>query len=183
MFSLCVYAGSAVGVRPEYAAAARQVGRLMLDRGWRLVYGGGGIGLMGVLADTILEGGGEVVGVIPDFLASKEIAHAGLTELLVVETMHARKGLMAAKSDAFVAIPGGLGTLDELFEMLTWWQLGLHDKPCGLLNVAGYFDDVIRFLDRAVAEGFVKAAHRDRILVDHDADRLLDRCESARISA
>ena len=154
----------------------------MAARGFGLVYGGGGIGLMGVLADTVLAEGGRVTGVIPDFLASKEIAHDRLTELLVVETMHARKALMAARSDAFIAIPGGLGTLDELFEMLTWAQLGLHDKPCGLLNVAGYFDDVVGFLERAVAEGFVKAHHRDRILVDTDAARLLDRCESARIS-
>jgi len=154
----------------------------MAERHVRLVYGGGRIGLMGVMADAVLDAHGDVTGVIPDFLASREIAHAGLTELLVVETMHARKALMAARSDAFIAIPGGLGTLDELFEMLTWSQLGLHDKPCGLLNVTGYFDDVVRFLDRAVADGFVKARDRARIFVDTDAARLLERCQSGRIS-
>ncbi len=183
MHAVCVFAGSSAGARPEYAAAARRLGALMAERGHRLVYGGGSVGLMGTLADAVLAAGGRVTGVIPDFLATREIAHAGLSELLVVGSIHARKALMAERADAFLAIPGGLGTLDELFEMLTWAQLGLHQKPCALLNIGGYFDDVIRFLDRAVEEGFVSQRHRARILVDEDAATLLDGCESARISS
>jgi uncharacterized protein (TIGR00730 family) len=175
MPSICVFAGSSVGGRPEYADAARRLGCLLARRGWPLVYGGGAVGLMGVLADAVLAEGGSVVGVIPDFLASREIAHAGLTELFIVETMHARKALMAGRADAFIAIPGGLGTLDELFEMLTWGQLGLHTKPCGLLNVAGYYDGMIRFLDAAVDDGFVRWGHRARLAIDDDPVRLLDR--------
>jgi uncharacterized protein (TIGR00730 family) len=181
MAAFCVFAGSSSGARPEYRETTRRLGDLLAERGHRLVYGGGSVGLMGALADTVLAGGGDVTGVIPEFLATREIAHAGLTELLIVHSMHARKALMAERADAFLAIPGGLGTLDELFEMLTWAQLGLHAKPCGLLNVAGYYDGMIQFLDRAVHDGFVRGEHRDRLVVDSDVVRLLNRCESASI--
>jgi uncharacterized protein (TIGR00730 family) len=183
MPSMCVFAGSNVGAASEYAAAVRRLGSLMAARRHRLVYGGGGVGLMGLLADAVLAGGGQVTGVIPDFLAARELAHPGVSELLVVSSMHARKALMADRADAFLAVPGGLGTLDELFEMLTWRQLGLHRKPCALLNTAGYFDGMIRFLDRAVKEGFVPADSRTRLFVDADERRILDVLESATIPA
>ena len=172
MRGLCVYCGSSPGRRPLFLAAAREMGRELADQGIGLVYGGGSVGLMGELADTVLAAGGEVVGVIPQFLVDAEVAHTGLTELVVVESMHARKAKMASLADGFAALPGGLGTLEELVEMLTWSQLGLHGKPCGLLDVDGYFDGLLAFLDRAVEEGFVKPVHRG-LLLTADAPREL----------
>lgn len=141
----------------------------------KLVYGGGCVGLMGVIADAVLDAGGHVTGVIPESLVAKEVAHLSLTELIVTQSMHERKTIMAERSDAFVAMPGGIGTLEELFEIWTWGQLGLHDKPCGMLNVAGYFDGLIAFLDHSVNEQFLKPVHRARLIVESDADVLLDR--------
>jgi len=172
---LCVYCGSSVGARGEYARAARELGAVLAGRGIGLVYGGGNIGLMGVLADTVLDAGGEVIGVIPDALVAREIAHDGVTELRVVKSMHERKALMADLADGFIALPGGLGTLEELFEALTWAQLGLHVKPCGLLDVDGFFGDLTRFLDRAVEDRFVRREHRAMLIVDTDAGRLVER--------
>lgn len=146
----------------------------MAERGIGLVYGGGRVGLMGVLADAVLSSGGTAVGVIPGFLEAREVGHSGLTELHVVPTMHERKALMAARANAFLALPGGLGTLDELFEIFTWAQLGLHDKPIGLLNVSGYFDGLVTLVDHMVTEGFVRADTRARLLVETDPDALLE---------
>jgi uncharacterized protein (TIGR00730 family) len=150
------------------------MGRTLVARGLSLVYGGGHVGLMGILADAVLEAGGEAIGVIPHALNSREIAHLNLTTLHVVDSMHERKAKMAAMSDAFVAMPGGFGTYEEFFEAVTWTQLGVHKKPCGLLNVAGFYDPIIQFLDRAVGERFIRPAHRETVLVDSDPDRLLD---------
>src|ERR671932_40439 len=147
MRRLCVYAGSNAGARPEYARAAEELARELVARGIGLVYGGGRVGLMGVLADTVLAGGGEAIGVIPQALVDREVGHQGLTELRVVGSMHERKALMAELADAFVALPGGYGTWEEFFEIVTWVQLGLHPKPCGLLNVAGYYDPLLALAD------------------------------------
>lgn len=173
MHHICVYCGSNRGARPEYAAAATRLGRLLGERGIGLVYGGGNVGLMGVLADAALAAGAAVTGVIPQTLVDREVAHQGLTQQRVVGSMHERKALMAELADAFIALPGGLGTLDELFEIWTWSQLGFHAKPCGLLDVAGYFQPLVTFLDRAVAEGFVRRQHRDTLRVEADPERLL----------
>lgn len=175
MESICVFAGSNTGARDDYTVAARGLGRAIAGRGFRLVYGGGRVGLMGALADAALGAGGEVIGVIPEALLRKEVGHGALTELKVVQTMHQRKALMSELSDGVVALPGGLGTLEELFEMLTWGQLGIHRKPCGLLNAAGYYDGLLEFLDKTVAERFVRPAHRGMILASPAADDLLDR--------
>lgn len=172
---VCVFSGSSSGARPDYENTAVALGRLLADRGIGVVYGGAAVGLMGSVADAALAAGGEVVGVIPEALVAKEIAHPGLTELRVVGSMHERKAAMADLADAFVALPGGLGTLEETFEMLTWTQLGLHGSPVGLLDVCGFFTDLGRFLDHAVAEGFLRPPHRDLALVDEDPARLLDR--------
>ncbi|MGC8760136.1 MAG: TIGR00730 family Rossman fold protein [Bryobacteraceae bacterium] len=177
MRSICVFCGSSSRAREVYLEAARRTGREIARRGLRLVYGGAGVGLMGALADAALEAGGEVVGVIPQALVEREVAHSRLTEQHVVESMHDRKALMSELADAFLALPGGLGTLDELFETLTWAQLGLHRKPVALLNVEGYFDDLLRFCDRAAAEGFLHPAHRNMILAGADAGALLDAME------
>jgi uncharacterized protein (TIGR00730 family) len=173
MKRLCVFCGSSAGGRPEYAEAARQVGALMARDGLGLVYGGGHIGLMGVLADAVLAGGGEVIGVIPQALVDRELAHAGLTELRVVNTMHERKALMADLADGFLALPGGFGTADELFEILTWAQLGLHARPVGLLNVAGFFDPLLAWVDVCVRERFLRAEHRRLLLSANSAEALL----------
>jgi uncharacterized protein (TIGR00730 family) len=165
MKSICVFCGSSAGAVPAYAEAARALGSELVRRGLRLVYGGGNVGLMGILADAVLAGGGEVIGVIPQALLAKEVGHAGLTKLHVVASMHERKALMAELSDAFLALPGGFGTLEEFCEVLTWSQLGLHRKPCGLLNVNGYYDPLMAFFDRAVSDGFLRARHRDLVLV------------------
>jgi uncharacterized protein (TIGR00730 family) len=173
--SVAVYCASTPGVDPRYAEAAEALGRLLAERGVHLVYGGGHVGLMGVIADAALAAGGEVHGVITRALQGKEIAHRGLTSLEVVETMHDRKAAMADRADAFVMLPGGFGTLDEFFEVLTWTQLGIHDKPCGVLDVDGYFDPLRALLDRATEQHFVRDAHRDIVIVDADASTLLER--------
>jgi len=178
--SLCVYCGSSPGRQPAYLAAARVLAGALARRGIRLVYGGARVGVMGALADAALAAGGSVTGVIPRALAGKEIAHGGLSELIVTESMHSRKTIMAERSDACIALPGGIGTLEELFEAWTWTQLGFHRKPCGLLNVAGYFDALIQFVDHSVAEGYLLPIHRDILQVDADADALLDRLETYR---
>lgn len=160
MKSVCVYCGSSPGNRPEYAEAAALLGRTLAARGLALVYGGGKVGLMGIVADSVLAHGGTVVGVIPDALMQKEVGHRGLTELHVVRNMHERKQMMADRADAFIALPGGVGTFEELFETFTWLQLGYHDKPVGLLNVAGFYDGMLGFLSHAVHEGFQARARR-----------------------
>jgi uncharacterized protein (TIGR00730 family) len=174
MRRICVYAGSNPGSDPAYAEAARALAALMAARGIGLVYGGGKVGLMGVLADTILDAGGEAIGVMPQALIDREIGHPGLTELKVVHSMHERKALMAELADAFVAVPGGIGTLEELIEIYTWSQLGIHDKACGVLNVRGYYDGLAAFLDHAVREGFLRAEHRAALTVAEDPAELLD---------
>ncbi len=173
MKSLCVYCGSSPGSKAGYADAARDLGRLLAESDIRLVYGGASVGIMGVLADEVIAAGGKATGVIPKAIFEKEVAHQGLSELCVVDSMHSRKAMMAELSDAFVALPGGLGTLEELFEILTWTQLGLQQKPCGLLNVAGFYDHLIRFLEHSVTQAFVKPVHRDMLLVETDARALL----------
>ncbi len=175
---VCVYCGSGVGGQDGYAEAARGLGRALVERGFGLVFGGGRIGMMGVLAHTVLAGGGEAIGVIPKDLMDKGLGLTSVTSLRVVETMHARKALMAELADAFIAMPGGFGTAEEFFEALTWAQLGLHAKPCGLLNVHGYFDHLIRFVDHAVRERFIDPAHRGLLLVDDSPEALLDRLAS-----
>src|ERR1700733_6903243 len=176
---ICVFCGSNAGVRPAYREAAQTVGRLLCRRGVELVYGGGHVGLMGMVADACLTDGGRVIGVIPQALADKEVAHSGLTELRIVKSMHERKAVMAELSDAFLALPGGYGTWDELFEALTWSQLGIQNKVCGLLNVNGYYDSIIAMVDRAAAEGFIRDPHRELLLSGTDVSRLLDRLDHA----
>lgn len=173
--SVCVFCGSSNGRSPSFADAATALAECAVARGIRIVYGGASVGVMGALADAVLACGGEVVGVIPRSLVDRELAHRSLTELRVVGTMHERKALMAELADAFVALPGGLGTLEELFEVWTWGMLGLHAKPYGLLDVDGYYQPLIRFLDHARDEGFIRPEQRERLIVDADAGRLLDR--------
>lgn len=174
--SVCVFCGSSKGARPEYADAAQQMGTALAERGLTLIYGGGNIGLMGTVADAALDAGGRVVGVIPQHLDDWEVGHRGLTELEIVGSMHERKARMADLADAFVALPGGLGTFEELFEILTWAQLGLHQKPFGLLNTAGYYAALLALLDTAVQERFLRPEHRSLILEEpSDPNRLLDR--------
>jgi hypothetical protein len=175
MKSICVYCGSSPGRVEAYADAARSLAAALVERNIRLVYGGAGVGIMGVLADKVLELGGEVVGVIPEALVKMEVAHDNLTELHVTGSMHERKMLMAELSDGFIALPGGIGTLEEIFEIWTWTQLGLHQKPCGLLNIAGYYDALIGFLDHAAAEQFIKPVHRAMLIVERDAGVMLNR--------
>ena len=175
MRAICVYCGSNPGNRSEYAAAAQALGRLLVDEGIRLVYGGGRVGLMGVIAEAVMAAGGEAIGIIPAALDRREIAHRGVTELRIVGSMHERKALMNELSDGFIALPGGFGTFEELCEMLTWSQLGIHDKPVGLLNVTGFYDPFLRLLDHAVAERFLHPDHRSLLLSDIDAPTLLDR--------
>jgi hypothetical protein len=174
MRRVCVFCGSSVGNQPAYAEAAQAMGAVLAKRGIGLVYGGGNVGLMGVVADAVMAHGGEAIGVIPHSLADREIAHGGITQLHVVDSMHARKAMMAELSDAFVAMPGGVGTFEEFFEVVTWTQLGLHRKPCGLLNVQGFYTPLAAFIDQAVSEGFIKPVHRAAIIVDSDPARLLD---------
>jgi uncharacterized protein (TIGR00730 family) len=173
--TVCVYCGSSPGRQAAYIAAARALAVVLVERGIGLVYGGGRVGLMGAIADAVLAAGGHVTGVIPRALASKEVAHDALSELIVTESMHTRKNIMADRADAFVALPGGIGTLEELFEVWTWSQLGFHEKPCGVLNVEGYFDGLIGFIDHAVNEQYLRPSHRDILLVDRDPGALLDR--------
>jgi uncharacterized protein (TIGR00730 family) len=172
--SVCVFCGSSRGSRPEFAAAANALGSLLAQRGLRLVYGGGNVGLMGVLADAALAAGGQVIGVIPEHLMAKELGHTGLSELRIVASMHERKALMAELAEAFVALPGGIGTLEELLEILTWGQLGLHAKPCGLLDVAGYYRPLLEMLAQAAAEGFLRPEHQRLLLYSSDPAELLD---------
>ncbi len=173
MNSLCVYCGSSSGSEPAYAAAARELGQLLAAQQIELIYGGGRVGLMGTLADAVLDAGGRVQGVIPQSLANREVAHHGLTQLHIVETMHQRKALMAELSDGFLALPGGLGTIEELFEICSWAQLGMHAQPIGLLNVAGYFDLLLRFLDHAVSHQLLKPVHREVLIVSTDPAEML----------
>ncbi|MCB9596516.1 MAG: TIGR00730 family Rossman fold protein [Sandaracinaceae bacterium] len=175
MKRVCVFCGSNPGRSPVYADAARQVGDTLARRGLGLVYGGAARGTMGVIADAALAAGGEVIGVIPEHLNSHEIAHEGLTELHVVDGMHSRKAMMTELCDAFLTLPGGYGTLDELFEALTWSQLGIHDHPVGLWNVRGYWTPLLTLLDGMMAEGFLQPANRERLVVDDALDPLLDR--------
>jgi uncharacterized protein (TIGR00730 family) len=175
MKRVCVYCGSSAGRLSRYREAARALGHEIAARGLGLVYGGAGIGVMGAVADAVLSRGGEAIGVIPHNLATKEVAHAGLSELLVVASMHERKARMEELSDGFIALPGGWGTFEEIFEMLTWAQLGMHQKPCGLLNVAGYYDHLFTFLEHAVAENFVRSEHQPMIIMEQDPVSLLDR--------
>jgi uncharacterized protein (TIGR00730 family) len=175
---ICVFCGSSPGTRPDYVSAARAVGELFAQNRVGLVTGGGSTGLMGALANAALAGGGEVIGVIPQSLWAREVGHTGLTDLRVVGSMHERKALMSELSDAFLALPGGLGTLEELFEIWTWGQLGLHAKPFGLLNVAGYYDPLINFLDHTVTERFVNPVHRSMLISDDDPARLIARIRS-----
>lgn len=175
MRSVCVFCGSNAGADGAYAAATRALARAIARRGLRLIYGGGSIGLMGVLGEEALAAGGAVIGVTPQRLVQKEVVRHDLTELRVVGTMQERKALMAELADGFIALPGGFGTLDELFEMLTWTQLGLHRKPCALLDVEGYFEHLLAFLDHSVGQRFVTAAHRAMLIAGRDADVVLDR--------
>jgi uncharacterized protein (TIGR00730 family) len=174
---ISVFTGSSPGARSEYADTARELGRLLVERGYGLVYGGGNVGLMSVVADAVLERRGEVVGVIPELLVDKELAHRGLSELRIVKSMHERKAVMAELSDGFMGLPGGIGTMEEFFEVLSWAQLSLHDKPCGLLNVYGYYQHLIRFLDHAVDQRFLRPKHRSLLIVEEEPQRLLDRFE------
>jgi uncharacterized protein (TIGR00730 family) len=173
--SVCVFCGSSAGNDPRFAQAAREFGALLGREGITLVYGGGHVGLMGILADAVLASGGKVIGVIPRALWDREVGHRNLTELHVVETMHERKAMMASLADAFVALPGGLGTLEEIFEVWTWAQLGIHEKPVGFLDVSGYFGPLLEFLDRGVDAGFVRPQHRAMAIVDGDGAFLLKR--------
>ncbi len=175
MKSICVFCGSSSGARNGYSDAARDLARVLVGEGIRLVYGGASVGVMGALADEVLAGGGEVIGVIPEGIMRQEVAHHGLTELRVVDSMHQRKALMAELSDGFVALPGGLGTFEELFEVYTWAQLGIHVKPVGLLNAAGYYDKLIEFLDGAVEERFLSSEDRSVLLVERDPRLLIEK--------
>jgi uncharacterized protein (TIGR00730 family) len=171
---LCAFCGSSKGGPAIYAETARRFGEALARRGWGLVYGGGHIGLMGIVADAVLRAGGPVIGVIPRSMVQRELAHEGLTELHIVETMHQRKALMAERAASFAALPGGVGTADEFFEIVTWRQLRLHAKPIGLLNIAGFFDPLLAWLDRTVADGFLRAEHRGLLHVAKEPARLLD---------
>lgn len=173
MHRICVFCGSQVGRQPAYAAAAVALGTLLAQRAIGLVYGGGKVGLMGVVADAALAAGGEVIGVIPERLMNRELGHGGVTDLRVVDSMHQRKAMMSDLSDAFIALPGGYGMFEEFFEVVTWMQLGIHAKPCGLLNVRGYYDNLLALLDHAAAESFIRPHHRAMVLVDHDPALLL----------
>src|SRR5258708_39914490 len=177
MQRICVCAGSNKGARPEYAQAAQRLGQELVRSGLGLVYGGASVGLMGIVADSVLAGGGEAIGIIPYTLLNKEVGHRSLTELREVSSMHERKAMMADLADGFIALPGGFGTFDELFEIVTWAQLGLHQKPVGLLNSAWYFDSMLRFLRHASTEGFIRASHLDLLLHEIEPGRLLDRFE------
>ncbi len=177
MKRICVYCGSSPGRQPRYLQAASELGRRLAARNLGLVYGGASIGIMGAVADAVMAAGGEAIGVIPEALAVKEVAHASLTEQYVVKSMHERKALMADLSDGFVALPGGWGTLEEIFEILTWAQLGFHEKPCGLLNVEGYFDSLFSFLEHQIEEQFVKPIYREMLILEDQADVMLQRFE------
>ena len=175
---LAVFCGSNAGARPDYVEGARALGCLLAARGIGVVYGGSSVGLMSALAEAVLDEMGDIIGVIPQMLVEREVAHKALSDLRIVGSMHERKALMAELSDGFVALPGGIGTLEEFFEIWTWAQLGVHEKPCGLLNIAGYFDPLLEFLDRAVKEKFVREVHRSMVIVESDPSVLLARFEA-----
>lgn len=181
MRAVCVFCGSSPGKLPIYGATAIELGRELVARDLTLVYGGGNVGLMGILADAVLAAGGRAIGIIPRSLLDREVGHRGLSELHVVRSMHERKALMAEQADAFLALPGGFGTFEELCEVITWTQLGIHEKPCGLLNVAGYYDPLIALFDRAVDERFVRPEHRALVRVASTPTALLAELETARI--
>ena len=174
MKRVCVFCGSSIGNNRAYTEYAVTLGKLLAAKNIGLVYGGGHVGLMGVIADAVLAAGGEVTGVIPHALDDREIAHPGLTDLRIVDSMHTRKAMMAELSDAFIAMPGGVGTFEEIFEAITWTQLGVHRKPCGFLNVGGFYTPLIAFIDQAVSEGFIKPVHRSMIVVDDNPERLVN---------
>ncbi len=176
--SVCVYCGSSSGNNPVYADAAKALGRALVEHNLSLVYGGGHVGLMGIVADAVLDAGGEVTGVIPKALLDTEVGHDHLTRLLVVKDMHERKALMAEHADGFIAMPGGIGTLEELFETLTWAQLGFHEKPIGLFNVAGFYDPLIEFLRHQTSQGFLRAEHKDLLLVQAEPDPLIEQLKN-----
>ena len=178
MKSICVFCGSSTGDDPAFADAARLMGAALIERNCTLVYGGGSVGLMGVLADAVLAAGGHVVGVIPRLLWEREVGHRGLTDLRIVETMHERKALMAELSDGFIAMPGGIGTFEEFFEVWTWAQLGVHRKPCALLNTAGYYDPMLAMIDTMIRRRFLKPEYREMVLVESEPAVLLSRIES-----
>ena len=177
---LCVFCGSSSGTDPVYHRVATEFGTLLANQGIEIIYGGGSVGLMGAVADAALQANGRVIGVIPHFLATRELLHDGVTEIHRTRDMHERKAMMSERADAFVALPGGLGTFEELFEVLTWSQLGLHQKPIGLLNIAGYFDPLVAMVNRAVADGFCKSIHRQLFVVDDLPDTLLARLRQHR---
>jgi uncharacterized protein (TIGR00730 family) len=183
MKRLCVFCGSSPGADPAFASAARQLGALLAERRIGLVYGGASVGLMAEIANSTMAAAGEVIGVIPHSLVDREVAHRGLRDLRVVDSMHQRKAVMADLSDGFIAMPGGLGTLEEFFEVLTWAQLGMHTKPCGLLNIAGFYDKLLAFLDHAVEQRFIKPVHRATVMVADRPDDLLARLEAYRAPA
>lgn len=177
MQSVCVFCGSSPGIDPAYAQAARSLGRTLAEAEVRLVFGGGHVGLMGVISNAALEAGGEAIGIIPKSLVERELAHPGLTDLRIVGSMHERKAMMSDLSEGFITLPGGTGTLEEFFEVLTWAQLGEHEKPCGLLNVAGYYDPLLAVFDQMVDEGFLSASNRALVLVESEPDKLLRRLD------
>ena len=179
MKSIAVYCGASLGADPAYADAARDLARALVEHNIGLVYGGGKVGLMGVIADEVLRLGGDATGVIPKHLVEREVGHAGLTRLFVVKDMHERKAMMSDLADGFIAMPGGMGTLEELFEMVTWAQLGIHAKPIGLFNVNGFYDGLAAFLDHLVAAGFVRPAHAELMMRDADPDALIRRLRGA----
>jgi uncharacterized protein (TIGR00730 family) len=179
--SICLYCGSSPGTNPAYRDAAAQFGETLAERKIRLIYGGGSVGLMGVAADACLARGGEVIGVIPKLLMEKEVGHKGVSKMHIVNNMHERKALMTDLADGFIALPGGYGTLDELFEALTWLQLGYHGKPVGILNVAGFFDGLITFLDHARDERFLRDLHRDALCVDENLALLIDKMQQVEV--
>jgi uncharacterized protein (TIGR00730 family) len=178
MNRICIFCGSSTGVRSEYADAAKAMGQALLRRRIGLVYGGGCVGLMGTVADAVMGGGGEVIGVIPEALVTRELAHGDITQLIIVHSMHDRKAKMAELADAFIALPGGYGTFEEFCEILTWAQLGMHRKPCGILNVNNYYEPLMRLFDNAVAEGFLRPANRRLVIEETDPSRLLDVLET-----
>ena len=172
---ICVFCGSNLGIDPAYRRAAIQLGRLLAKRGIELVYGGGNVGLMGMLADSVLAASGRVIGIIPESLMAKEVGHEGLTDLRIVKSMHERKALMSDLSDGFIAMPGGFGTFEEFCEVVTWSQLGIQSKPCGVLNIEGYYDPLLELFDRAVREGFLREENRGLVLEDRDPEGLLEK--------
>ena len=178
MKNICVFCGSSMGDKIAYQDVSENFGKIIVQNNLKLIYGAGNIGLMGALADAVLNQGGEVVGIIPEFLVAKEVAHQFLTELIVVDSMHERKKQMADLADGFVTLPGGIGTFEEFFEIFTWAQLGLHQKPIGLLNIEGYYNIMLQLLDNAVKEGFLKQAIRDMIFTDNDPVKLLDKMKN-----